>query len=1074
MKKLLIPLIIVSSALSVFAQKAIPKLAKSSTQNEVKFSSATLIANKIGYPITNIGLVGYNPNSNASIYFTDPKNLLGYAEGIVWGGFFPGDSPNSFRIGGSTYASGLKPGKILTNGNEANNFTPVADDPTLEKYRVYKIRKNWESLPEGSEKAQFQKDYAEWPIADGAPVNDDGTPKFLGDETAFYVANDLTSEGTSFLYGSVPIGIEMQSTVWASSDTIIDKVIFRTVKLINKSGKNISNFMIGIWADPDIIDALNDRISFDNRNGIMTAFTDQDTWKSEKIKNNLNQAIAFSYELISPDKNDFSTAWTNYGTDNNDPIIGEISGAIQMYRNLTGFKSSGSNYIDPESNLVTFQPFGGDAITNSGYTDQNTMQPSDKRMMMSFKANSFNAGEAFTFTYAISVNEGTSPVEALYHLRSQPKNHKYAALTNSIPFGTHAVYNSAEEKIRIQIGDYSAVGIKVYLKDTENTDFIADGIQLYDDGTHGDVTASDHLFSAEISIAPELKNLHVDVSVIYSDKSVLVKNWITDFEIYKALNNAELVVISDNINNNGKIENGETVNYQIKIQSETDIELKKVKIVADESSEQIITSISESSAQSILTGFNSIPQTGSFSFSIPLELDFNENGEFNSSITAFSKFENGSIIPFIVPVKIQKIGLSMNMILTKKISGNLNSGVFGARTYGKLTLNDDYRIKVSADPVFEYDSVKTGYENYQLEVSRLSTNTILANSTTFPDFYGFNQPIFDNILLTKGNASTKTQVKMEKTAGINLQGFGYGSFGFEGESSYKNGLEFGYRFHGSSLKDFANDLPSKIEIRFPDGGGQFSFVYDRGGNPAGIGIFTGYAKQLYEVWDMTDENNPRQLNTLIMENYLSASHDEIWSPTLNNLDCEYLIILNSTYDGNAPDQSGTNHIDYTNFRPLKKLNGNLFDCLFGLWLVKVNPDLPPYLAGDKITINVVPPVANGDEFTFNSVHLEKVTGVEDEIGKPGKFELSQNFPNPFNPSTVINYSVPTAGAVNFEIYNMLGQRVWSTSVNHVSAGNYKIQWNGKDSVGKSAASGIYLYSLQMNNSKITKKMMLVK
>ena len=211
-----------------------------------------------------------------------------------------------------------------------------------------------------------------------------------------------------------------------------------------------------------------------------------------------------------------------------------------------------------------------------------------------------------------------------------------------------------------------------------------------------------------------------------------------------------------------------------------------------------------------------------------------------------------------------------------------------------------------------------------------------------------------------------------------------------------------------------------------------------------------------------------------MENYSNESHDMIWSPTSNYIDREYLVILSSNYDGSIPDQSGTNHIDYTAFKPIRQADGNLFDCLFAFWMIKVNPDLPPYLAGDKITVTVIPPVADGDEFTFNSVHLEKVTGVEDENGKADKFELSQNFPNPFNPSTVINYSVPSAGSVNFAIYNMLGQLVWSSSVNHTSAGNYKIQWNGKDSVGKSAASGIYLYSLQMNNSKITKKMMLVK
>ncbi len=1077
MKTLLVPLLIALSGVSGFAQKSHVKQSSTSSAKSIQFSTAKINANRIGYPISNSGFIGVDIQSNwDGIYLDDPKYWVGYEEGIVWAATYNGGT--EYRVGGSTYRSGLQPGKILVSGNEPNNFHPVADTTGNGKYRVYKIRKNWQSLPDGAEKEQYQKDYNEWPVVDGAPVNNDGTPKFLGEETAFYVANDLNQTATTLLYGAVPMGIEMQSTVWASSDPDMDKTIYRTVKLINKSGKKIENFIIGLWTDPDVMDAGNDRIGFDHRNGIMYTFTDQASWYDEKNALGLNQSYVVSYELISPEKNAFSSAWTNPGlggSDNNDPVFGNISGSEQMYKNLTGNKSNGSSYTDPESNYVTFQPFGGDAITNSGYTDERTMNPSDKRMMMSVKPNSFNAGESFTFTYALVVTEGKNPIKALYNLRTNPRNHKYAVLTNSLPWGTEAVYDQETSTVRFKIGDYSATGIKVYLKDSDNSDFIANGIQLYDDGTHGDLSAGDHLFAADLAITPELKNLHVDVSVTYPSKSVQVKNWITDFEIYKPLNNSQMVIVSDNINNNGMIENGENINYQIKLNSEADVELQKMKIVTGEYADQASTVNSTTSGQSLLSGFNSIPQNNFFSFSTKIDLDFNQNGVINSSLTAFSRFSNGSVLAFEIPVQIQEIGLSMNMILTKKINGDPNSGVFGARTYGKLTLNDDYRIKVNANPVFEYDSVVVGYSNYQIEVKRQSTNAVLANSTIFPDFYGYNQPIFDNILLTKGTASNTTQIKLKKSAGINLRGHGYGSFGFDEEgNSGGTGLELGYRFHGSSIKNFTNGLPLEVEIRFPENGGQFSYVYDRQGNPSGSGAFTGYSQQPFEVWDISDSNNPKQLNTLIMESYFSSSHDQIWAPTDKPNDREYLVILNSNYDGINPDQSGSNHIDYSLFKPVRSENGNMFDALFAFWMVKKDPNLPPYTTGDKITINAVPPVADGDEFTFNSVHLEKVTAVGDANGKTGSFALEQNFPNPFNPSTVINYYVPSAGTVNLIIYNMLGQAVWSAYVNHSVSGNYKIEWNGKDSDGKAAASGIYLYSLQMNNSKITKKMMLVK
>jgi hypothetical protein len=101
----------------------------------------------------------------------------------------------------------------------------------------------------------------------------------------------------------------------------------------------------------------------------------------------------------------------------------------------------------------------------------------------------------------------------------------------------------------------------------------------------------------------------------------------------------------------------------------------------------------------------------------------------------------------------------------------------------------------------------------------------------------------------------------------------------------------------------------------------------------------------------------------------------------------------------------------------------------------------------------------------------------DEPGNPGfpiSFELTQNRPNPFNPSTTIEYSLPERSQVTIEVFNVLGQRV-RTLVNETKpAGIYRIEWDGVDDAGKSVSTGVYLYRLQAGDVVHTKKMLLIK
>jgi len=102
-------------------------------------------------------------------------------------------------------------------------------------------------------------------------------------------------------------------------------------------------------------------------------------------------------------------------------------------------------------------------------------------------------------------------------------------------------------------------------------------------------------------------------------------------------------------------------------------------------------------------------------------------------------------------------------------------------------------------------------------------------------------------------------------------------------------------------------------------------------------------------------------------------------------------------------------------------------------------------------------------------------GVESKVvNLPKAYSLKQNFPNPFNPTTEIAYTLPEKGMVRLAIYNMLGQKVRTLVAANQDANNYRVTWNGLDDNGLMVPSGIYFYTLNANSFNSTKKMVFVK
>lgn len=122
-------------------------------------------------------------------------------------------------------------------------------------------------------------------------------------------------------------------------------------------------------------------------------------------------------------------------------------------------------------------------------------------------------------------------------------------------------------------------------------------------------------------------------------------------------------------------------------------------------------------------------------------------------------------------------------------------------------------------------------------------------------------------------------------------------------------------------------------------------------------------------------------------------------------------------------------------------------------------------------------VASADTFTFTL----SITGITENQKIPLSYELYQNFPNPFNPSTNIKFDLIKESNVGFTIFNALGEVIWEKNINALPAGTHNLQWNGVDDNNIQLPSGFYILRINIcdtenNTSQFNKaiKMILLK
>ena len=130
--------------------------------------------------------------------------------------------------------------------------------------------------------------------------------------------------------------------------------------------------------------------------------------------------------------------------------------------------------------------------------------------------------------------------------------------------------------------------------------------------------------------------------------------------------------------------------------------------------------------------------------------------------------------------------------------------------------------------------------------------------------------------------------------------------------------------------------------------------------------------------------------------------------------------------------------------------------------------------GGKYTV-IVTDFAGDESGEFFLILSRSPTNADDgTTGLPAEFALYPNYPNPFNPQTIIEFNLPRYSVVSLDVFNILGERIRTLVSDLLPPGRHTVTWDGTTSSGEQAASGIYFYRLSAGDFIQSRKMLLLK
>ena len=166
---------------------------------------------------------------------------------------------------------------------------------------------------------------------------------------------------------------------------------------------------------------------------------------------------------------------------------------------------------------------------------------------------------------------------------------------------------------------------------------------------------------------------------------------------------------------------------------------------------------------------------------------------------------------------------------------------------------------------------------------------------------------------------------------------------------------------------------------------------------------------------------------------------------------------------------------------------DLIGVLLLLWILMRFVDKEPFIKlgfSLKGKINDIPGFLEVSTNQFMNNEIKRYVGASgtsqlsiggnSSNGLPDRFTTYPNFPNPFNPTTQIQYDLPKDRFVSIAIYDVIGRNIRSLTNANQTAGYHSIYWDAKNDFGEGVAAGMYIYTIQAGEFRATKKMVLLK
>jgi hypothetical protein len=383
--------------------------------------------NFISTIIKNTGITDINVGQDASglIFPKGSGKTAVYQSGFLWAAQVNDPNEQDPHVGGTVYREGLQSGWIDANGNVIEETDPGV--------RIWRVRPDVypggpsvdlsaeaqdEVKSEADVRSQYELDWTEWPASIGAPYDDiDGNGSYDpnvdvpgvpgANQTIWFVANDQAESKTSNMYGTQPMGIEQQATMWGYSQTgALGNMFFRRYIIINKSDvlgnpRTFDSMYVSMGSDPDGGDSGDDYAGCDTVLSMSFAYNGQG---QDAIYGGTCPALGFDFfqgpivpspgdsaiykgKVIYDYKNlPMTAAYYYINTDPTltDPVQGSYSeGAVRWYRFMKGrIGLNNEPFVDPNTGKETPFTLPGDPVTGQGWVDGQQFAYADRRIGM--------------------------------------------------------------------------------------------------------------------------------------------------------------------------------------------------------------------------------------------------------------------------------------------------------------------------------------------------------------------------------------------------------------------------------------------------------------------------------------------------------------------------------------------------------------------------------------------------------------------------------------------------------------------------------------------------------------------